>query len=229
MAACDESQERTRTMVEMQVAGIALDAASRSPIVLLRDPSGRRQVPIWIDQAQAQNILAGLNGRRPIRPLSHDLMVDLLEAGDLKLERVIIHAIEDNTFRAVLKLVKTGGEARELDARPSDAIALALRCNSGIWMLEEVVGDASIPVDAEADAEEKADFRRFLERTSPAELIRHRSRGAGEPEGAAGPESLQVFEPEAGPTGELPPQPPMPPSEEPPNAAPGDSEPNRDD
>ena len=171
-------------MVEMQVAGIALDAASRSPIVLLRDPSGRRQVPIWIDQAQAQNIMAGLDGRRPIRPLSHDLMLDLLVAGDLQLERVIIHAIEDNTFRAVLKLLKGSGEALELDARPSDAIALALRCGSGIWMLEEVVGDASIPVDAEADAEEKADFRRFLERTSPAELIRHLGKGSAEAGGA---------------------------------------------
>lgn len=160
-------------MVEMSVAGIALDAASRSPIVLLRDPAGRRQVPIWIDQAQAQNILAGMSGERPPRPLSHDLMVSLLAAGGLSLERVIIHTIEDNTFRAVLKLVNGAGEASELDARPSDAIALALRTDSGIWMLEEVVADASIPVDAEADAEDQEDFRRFLDRTSPAELIRH--------------------------------------------------------
>jgi bifunctional DNase/RNase len=160
-------------MVEMRVAGIALDAASRSPIVLLRDPSGRRQVPIWIDQAQAHNILAGLEHERPPRPLSHDLMVSLLEAGGLTLERVIIHAIEENTFRAVLKLRNAAGEPQELDARPSDAIALALRTDSGIWMLEEVVADASMPVDAEADAEEEEDFRRFLERTSPAELIRH--------------------------------------------------------
>ena len=163
-------------MVEMQVAGIALDAASRSPIVLLRDPSGRRQVPIWIDQAQAQNILAGLHGERPPRPLSHDLMVSLITAGGLRLERVIVHAIEDNTFRAVLRLVNGSGEVSELDARPSDAIALALRTASGIWMLEEVVADASIPVDAEADAEDQEDFRRFLERTSPAELIRHLKR-----------------------------------------------------
>ena len=160
-------------MVEMRVAGIALDAASRSPIVLLRDPSGRRQVPIWIDQAQAQNILAGLNGEKPPRPLSHDLMVSLMEAGGLVLERVIVHAIEDNTFRAVLKISRADGESCELDARPSDAIALALRTDSSIWMLEEVVADASIPVDAEADEEEKEDFRRFLDRTSPAELIRH--------------------------------------------------------
>ena len=58
-------------MVEMSVAGIALDASSRTPIVLLRDPSGRRQVPIWIDQAQAHNIMAGLQGDSPPRPLSH--------------------------------------------------------------------------------------------------------------------------------------------------------------
>ncbi len=166
-------------MVEMRVAGIALDAASRSPIVLLRDPSGRRQVPIWIDQAQAHNILAGLDHEPPPRPLSHDLMVSLLEAGGLILERVIIHAIEENTFRAVLKLRNAAGELQELDARPSDAIALALRTGSGIWMLEEVVADASMPVDAEADAEEEADFRRFLERTSPAELIRHLRRSGG--------------------------------------------------
>jgi hypothetical protein len=182
-------------MVEMGVAGIALDAASRSPIVLLRDPSGRRQVPIWIDQSQAQNILAGLHNERPPRPLSHDLMVRLLEAGGLRLEKVIIHAIEDSTFRAVLKLQRGEETPIEIDSRPSDAIALALRTGSAIWMLEEVVADASIPVDAEADAEDQEDFRRFLDRTSPAELIRHLrrvedSRGdqAPEPPFDGGPE-----------------------------------------
>ena len=170
-------------MVEMQVAGIALDAASRSPIVLLRDPSGRRQVPIWIDQAQAQNILAGMNRERPPRPLTHDLMAQLLTLAGLRLERVVVHAIEDNTFRAVLKLSSDAGESNEVDARPSDAIALALRTGSSIWMLEEVVADASIPVDAEADAEDQEDFRKFLDRTSPAELIRHLHKAA--PEGSA--------------------------------------------
>jgi uncharacterized protein len=182
-------------MVEMRVAGIALDAASRSPIVLLRDPSGRRQVPIWIDQAQAQNILSGLNRERPPRPLSHDLMASLLEAGGLRLERVIIHTIEDNTFRAVLKLQSAADQPIELDARPSDAIALALRTDSGIWMLEEVVADASIPVDAEADAEDQEDFRRFLERTTPADLIRHIGRTAAEAD--PGPEDS----PEGGSSG----------------------------
>ena len=182
-------------MVEMRVAGIALDAASRSPIVLLRDPSGRRQVPIWIDQAQAQNILAGLNNEPPPRPLSHDLMARLLTAGGLTLERVIIHAIEDNTFRAVLKLSGAAEGSGELDARPSDAIALALRTGSAIWMLEEVVADASIPVDAEADAEDAADFRRFLDAVSPAELVRQIRRA--QPETETPPEAEALPEAEA--------------------------------
>lgn len=177
-------------MVEMSVAGIALDAASRSPIVLLRDPAGRRQVPIWIDQAQAQNILAGVAEAPPPRPLSHDLMVSLLQAAELDLERVIIHAIEDNTFRAVLKLSRQGdAEGREtlieVDARPSDAIALAVRTGSPIWMLEEVVADASIPVDAEADAEDSNQFRRFLDSVSPAELVRHLSKAQPEPDASS--------------------------------------------
>jgi bifunctional DNase/RNase len=100
-------------------------------------------------------------------------MAQLMAAGGLALDRVIIHAIEDNTFRAVLKLTNAAEEALELDARPSDAIALALRTGSSIWMLEEVVVDASIPVDAEADAVDQEDFRRFLDNTTPAALIRH--------------------------------------------------------
>jgi bifunctional DNase/RNase len=201
-------------MVEMSVAGIALDAASRSPIVLLRDPSGRRQVPIWIDQAQAQNIMAGLTGQTPPRPLSHDLMVSLLELGGLSLDRVVINTIEASTFRAVMKLSTATGESSELDARPSDAIALALRTGSGIWMLEEVVADASISVDAEADAEDQADFRRFLDGTSPAELIRNLGRARqdaplepeAEPETEAGSPAPGDGEPGPEP-GESPPRP----------------------
>jgi bifunctional DNase/RNase len=187
-------------MVEMRIAGIALDAASRSPIVLLRDPSGRRQVPIWIDQAQAQNILAGLGQEPPPRPLSHDLMVALLEAGGLQLERVVIHAIEDNTFRAALKL-RSGEDGQErsleLDARPSDAIALAVRTESPIWMLEEVVADASIPVDAEADAADQEHFRRFLDKVSPADLVRHLSRAQPEDPAAPGDEQDNRADPDA--------------------------------
>ncbi len=178
-------------MVEMSVAGIALDASTRSPIVLLRDPSGRRQVPIWIDHAQAQNIQAGLSPQQPPRPLSHDLMAAMLKAAGLHLERVIIHTIEDATFRASLKLrSETSSEPIELDARPSDAIALAVRTGTSIWMLEEVVADASIPVNAVADAVDQADFRRFLEKISPAEMVRQIGRARPDTDVGKPPQSL---------------------------------------
>jgi bifunctional DNase/RNase len=125
-------------------------------------------------------------------------MVSLLQAGQLVLERVIVHAIEDSTFRAVLKLSgPEAGQQQELDARPSDAIALALRTGSGIWMLEEVVADASIPVDAEADAEDREDFRRFLDSTSPADLVRHLSKAQPEPALEEGGDAAEPDEPSA--------------------------------
>ncbi len=168
----------------MTIAGLGLDAANRSPIILLRDPSGRRQVPIWIDHAQAHNIVAGFQQPQTNRPpLTHDLMVSLLNLGNLKLDRVIIHTIEKSNFQAVLKLhfkkstVENPEEAPtaiiEVEARPSDAIALAIRTNCSIWMLEKVVAEAAIPVDEEADAEDQDEFRRFLNNVSPADLIRH--------------------------------------------------------
>ena len=166
----------------MTVAGIALDSSNHSPIVLLRDPSGRRQVPIWIDHDQAHNIVAGFKQSNEDRPLSHDLMVSILKAGNLRLDRVIIHGLELNTFQAVLKIrpkertIKNNEDdsnnLTEIQARPSDAIALAVRTKCSIWMLEQVVIEASIPVDEEEDVKDQNEFKRFLEDISPADLIR---------------------------------------------------------
>jgi bifunctional DNase/RNase len=110
-------------------------------------------------------------------------MAALLVAGGLELDRVIVHAIEDSTFHAVLKLRPDLDDDEleddddmdfiEVDSRPSDAIALAVRTGSGIWMLEEVVAEASISVDAEADAEDQNAFSRFVDELSPAALVRH--------------------------------------------------------
>lgn len=156
-------------MIEMKVAGIALDAASRSPIVLLRDGSERRQLPIYIGQDQARAIIAALENQTPQRPLTHDLIVNLLEEWEMTLERVVIHSLQDNTFYAILT-VRQGETKKELDARPSDAIAVALRTRSPIWVMEEVVADASIPVDRDADEAERQAFRDFLSNLSPEDF-----------------------------------------------------------
>lgn len=157
-------------MIEMRVAGIALDAVTRSPIVLLKDSSDRRALPIYIGQDQAKAIIGALERQKPPRPLTHDLIYNLLETWQMKLERIIIHSLQDNTFYAVLCLCQ-GEVKKEIDCRPSDAIAIALRTNSPIWVMEEVVADASIPVDRDADEEERQAFRDFVSNLSPEDFI----------------------------------------------------------
>lgn len=158
-----------KPMIEMRVAGIALDAVTRSPIVLLKDGSDRRALPIYIGQDQARAIIGALEQQKPPRPLTHDLIVNLLESWGMELERIIIHSLQDNTFYAVLCITQ-GEKKKEIDCRPSDAIAISLRLGCPIWVMEEVVADASIPVDREADEEERKAFKDFLSNLRPEDF-----------------------------------------------------------
>jgi bifunctional DNase/RNase len=158
-------------MIEMKVAGIALDAITRSPIVLLKDSTDRRALPIYIGQEQARAIMGALEKQKPPRPLTHDLIVNMFTAWNMTLEKVIIHSLQKDTFYAVL-IVQQGETKQEIDARPSDAIAIALRTNTPIWVVEEVVADASIPVDRDADEAEQEAFREFLSDLRPEDLIK---------------------------------------------------------
>lgn len=166
-------------MIEMRVAGIAIDAVNRSPIVLLKDGTDRRALPIYINQDQAKAIIGALENHKPPRPLTHDLLTNILEVWEMTLERVVIHSIQDGTFYAVLT-VSQGEAKKEIDARPSDAIAIALRTNSPIWVMEEVLADASIPVDRDADEAEQRAFREFLANLRPEDLIQGGGFSTGE-------------------------------------------------
>ena len=137
-------------MIEMKVAGIALDAVSRSPIILLKDAADRRALPIYISQEQAKAIVNALEKQAPPRPFTHDLMVNIFDNCDIKVERISINSLQDNTFYASIT-IKHNGQVKEIDARPSDAIALAIRTKAPIWLIEEVIAYASIPVDRDAD------------------------------------------------------------------------------
>ncbi len=159
-------------MIEMKVAVIALDAITRSPIVLLKDGEDRRALPIYIGQEQARAILNALEGQKPPRPLTHDLMADIMDKYNLFLEKIIIHSLQDNTFYAIL-CIRQGEIIKEIDARPSDAIALAVRTNCPIWVMEEVVADASIPVDRDADEKERRAFRNFLSGIRPEDFAQY--------------------------------------------------------
>ncbi len=158
-------------MIEMNVAGIVLNAANRSPMILLKDSSERRALPIYISQDQADAIVKALEGHRPSRPLTHDLLVDIFDECNITLEKAIVHSLTDDIFYAVL-CVEIKGIRKEIDCRPSDAVAIAIRTNSPIWVREEVIADASIPVDRDADDAERKAFRRFISSLSPEELIK---------------------------------------------------------
>jgi uncharacterized protein len=159
-----------KSMIEMKVAGIALDAATRIPIVLLKDATERRALPIWIGQNEARAILSVLENQKVPRPMTHDLMVNFLKEWEIALERIVIYSLQDNVYYAVLT-VRQGETKKEIDARPSDAIAMALRMDCPIWVMEEVVADASIPVDRDADEAERQAFREFLSNISPDDFI----------------------------------------------------------
>lgn len=158
-------------MIEMKVAGIALDAVSRSPIILLKDAADRRALPIYISQDQAKAIVNALEKQTPPRPFTHDLIVNIFTSCDLKVERITIDSLQDNTFYASI-VISQNGQIREIDARPSDAIAVAIRTKAPIWVIEEVIADASIPVDRDADEQERQAFRNFISNLSPGDLIR---------------------------------------------------------
>ncbi len=159
-----------KLMIEMRVAGIAVDTVTRSPIVLLKDVLDRRALPIYIGQDQAKAIISALERQTPPRPLTHDLMVNFLEEWSITLDRVIIHSLQDNTFYASL-CVSQGETKKEIDARPSDAISIALRTGSPIWVMEEVIADASIPVDQDKDEEERRAFREFVSNIRPEDFL----------------------------------------------------------
>ncbi|MDX2254439.1 MAG: bifunctional nuclease family protein [Pseudanabaenaceae cyanobacterium bins.39] len=158
-------------MIEMKVAGIAIDAVSRNPIVLLRDTLERRALPIWIGDYEAKAIVAALDGRPLERPMTHDLMLNFLDAWAITVERVVVHGLKNNTFYAVVTLVQ-GDLKKEVDARPSDAIAIAVRTKCPIWVMEEVILEASIPVDQDADEAERRAFREFLSSITPQDLVK---------------------------------------------------------
>lgn len=123
-------------MREVELEAVLTD--SRYPILLLRDKASAKAVPVWIGEAEAMSIRLAQTGQQFPRPLTHDLMCTLLEAAGANLEKVVIAKIVDGTYYATLYLRTKASELKEVDARPSDSVALALRTGSPIYIEEEV-------------------------------------------------------------------------------------------
>ncbi len=163
-------------MVEVRVAGIAQDALGQ--FVLLLKPVGEeagsgRILPVWIGQQEATSILVAVEGAETPRPLSHDLMVRLVDAVGARVERVEVTRVEDRTFYAEIVLATPAGP-RVIDARPSDAIAIARRADAPLHVAEAVLEEAGVPdsmTESAGSAEEKlAEFRKFLDDVEPEDF-----------------------------------------------------------
>ena len=152
-------------MLKLDVVGVRVETPSNQPIVLLREVEGDRFLPIWIGAVEATAIAFAQQGVVPARPLTHDLMRDVVSALDHTLEAVRITDLTDGVFYAVL--VFDGGA--EVSARPSDAIALALRTGTPIFGAESVLDEAGIPIPEEEE-DEVEKFREFLDQISPEDF-----------------------------------------------------------
>ncbi|MGH3320530.1 MAG: bifunctional nuclease family protein [Streptosporangiaceae bacterium] len=152
-------------MKQMEVVGVRVEMPSNQPIVLLKEAGGERYLPIWIGAVEATAIAFAQQGVLPARPLTHDLMRDVLEALGVDLKNINITTLREGIFFA--DLIFSNGI--EVSARPSDSIALALRTGATIFASEEVLDEAGVPIpDEQEDEVEK--FREFLDTISPEDF-----------------------------------------------------------
>lgn len=159
-------------MREVQIYGVSFDMVGKQPIVLLKTIDDNRYLPIWIGHPEAAAILMKLQGADTPRPMTHDLIVEMLDQVETKVERISVNELRDNTFFATITLSVNGSEI-EIDSRPSDAIALAVRVQAPIFVAEDVIEESSIEFDQGIEDNEQVveKFKDFLDDVSPEDFM----------------------------------------------------------
>ncbi|MBV8980373.1 MAG: bifunctional nuclease family protein [Acidimicrobiia bacterium] len=157
-------------MVEMHLVGVRVELPTNNPIVLLREAEGEHRVlPIFIGAVEATAIAFALQGVVTQRPMTHDLMRDLLQELGVGVERIVITELRDGTFYAEIEMASNGSR-HSVSSRPSDAIALAARLGTPIFANEAVLEEAAVVVSDDEDEEEVEKFREFLEGVNPEDF-----------------------------------------------------------
>ena len=142
-------------LIEMTIKGLMVDPITNMPIVILKDKQGDRVLPIWVGIFEANAIALQIENIATPRPMTHDLLRNLIVELGLTVDRVVVTSLRDNTFYAVIEMTGEDGEAMRLDSRPSDAIALALRADCPIFVDTEVIQASrnSVATDEESESE----------------------------------------------------------------------------
>jgi bifunctional DNase/RNase len=155
-------------MIEMELTGVRVELPTNQPIILLRERDGERYLPIWIGAAEAAAIALSLHGVATPRPMTHDLLKNILEDLAVQVQRIVVTELRDSTFYASIEMQRAA-ESFEVSSRPSDAIALAVRMSIPIFASEEVLDEAAILIPGDED-EEVEKFREFLDNVTPEDF-----------------------------------------------------------
>jgi bifunctional DNase/RNase len=157
-------------MVEVTLVGVRVELPTNQPIVLLKERDGGRFLPIWIGAVEATAIAFALQGVVTQRPMTHDLLKNIVEELAVTVEGIDITELREGTFYAVIRM-RAHGQSYEVSSRPSDAIALAVRAGAPIFAAEEVLEEASISMrEDETEETEVEKFREFLDQVTPEDF-----------------------------------------------------------
>ena len=159
-------------LIEMSIKGLMVDPITNTPIVILKDKEGDRVLPIWVGIFEANAIALQIENISTPRPMTHDLLRNIIADMDGRVERVVVSDLKENTFYAVIHLT-VRGERVAIDARPSDAIALALRTRSPI-LVEETVIDNAKTVDFTADHADSDRLEKWLASLDPEDMGKYK-------------------------------------------------------
>lgn len=158
-------------MIEMRVMGIALDTRTGSPIVVLNDKENRKALPIWIGSAEASAIIRKIEDIPSVRPMTHDLFIDIAEQTGFKITKIEINDVNEQTyFSTVYMNNEELGKEVQIDSRPSDAIAIALRADVPIFVTTNVLAAGLISTDTQKDEEEAQEFKEFIQDIKPSDF-----------------------------------------------------------
>lgn len=158
-------------MIEMRVMGIALDTRSGSPIVVLNDSQNRRALPIWIGSAEASSIIRKIENIPSARPMTHDLFLDFCEQSGYKITKIEINDVDDQTYFSTIFMYNDELQKElQIDARPSDAIAIAIRAEVSIFVTSNVLAAGVVSTDTQKDEEEAAEFKNFIKDIKPSDF-----------------------------------------------------------
>lgn len=154
----------------MRVMGIALDTRTGSPIVVLHDKDNRKALPIWIGSAEASAIIRKIENLNVSRPMTHDLIINMIEKLGYTLDRIEINDVEKETYYATIFITDKAGKVTEIDSRPSDAIAVAIRADAPIFVTANVISNGSVSTDSAKDEEEAQEFKQFIQSIKPSDF-----------------------------------------------------------